>query len=181
MRRDYFEVVRKIRDRRIALMGCFVFGFDHDTLRSFDETVEFVLDSHMDLPRYAIAVPFPGTALYRRLKGEGRITTENWSLYDGQHVVFEPKNMTAAAAAGAHAPRVEANLQLRVDLEAAQRIAHAAVASRFRRTSAIASTPITWTRSTTATGSLEPRQRLELMSIGRTATRWRRRCARGRC
>jgi radical SAM superfamily enzyme YgiQ (UPF0313 family) len=96
MRRDYFEVVRKIRDRRIALMGCFVFGFDHDTLRSFDETVEFVLDSHMDLPRYAIAVPFPGTALYRRLKGEGRITTENWSLYDGQHVVFEPKNMTAA-------------------------------------------------------------------------------------
>jgi radical SAM superfamily enzyme YgiQ (UPF0313 family) len=96
MRRDYYEVVRKIRDRRIALMGCFVFGFDHDTLRSFDETVEFVLDSHMDLPRYAIAVPFPGTALYRRLRGEGRITTENWSLYDGQHVVFEPKNMTAA-------------------------------------------------------------------------------------
>jgi radical SAM superfamily enzyme YgiQ (UPF0313 family) len=50
----------------------------------------------MDLPRYAIAVPFPGTALYKRLKSEGRITTENWSLYDGQHVVFEPRNMTAA-------------------------------------------------------------------------------------
>jgi radical SAM superfamily enzyme YgiQ (UPF0313 family) len=96
MRRDYYEVVRKIRDRKIALMGCFVFGFDHDTIRSFDETVDFVLDVHMDLPRYAIAVPFPGTALYKRLKGEGRITTENWSLYDGQHVVFEPKNMTSA-------------------------------------------------------------------------------------
>jgi hypothetical protein len=51
--------------------------------------------SRMDLPRYAIAVPFPGTALYKRLKAEGRITTENWSLYDGQHVVFEPKQMTA--------------------------------------------------------------------------------------
>jgi radical SAM superfamily enzyme YgiQ (UPF0313 family) len=96
MRRSYYEVVRKIRDRRIALMGCFVFGFDHDTLHTFDETVDFVLDTRMDLPRYAIAVPFPGTALYRRLKSEGRVTTENWSLYDGQHVVFEPKNMTAA-------------------------------------------------------------------------------------
>lgn len=96
MRRDYHEVVRKIHDRRIALMGCFVFGFDHDTLRTFDETVDFVMASRMDLPRYAIAVPFPGTALYRRLKSEGRITTENWSLYDGQHVVFEPRNMTAA-------------------------------------------------------------------------------------
>ena len=58
--------------------------------------MDFVLASKMDLPRYAIAVPFPGTALYKRLKAEGRITTENWSLYDGQHVVFEPKHMTAA-------------------------------------------------------------------------------------
>ena len=97
MRRDYAEVIRKVRDRRIALMGCFVFGFDHDTLDTFDETVEFVMNTRMDLPRYAIAVPFPGTALYARLKREGRITTENWSLYDGQHVVFEPKNMTADA------------------------------------------------------------------------------------
>jgi radical SAM superfamily enzyme YgiQ (UPF0313 family) len=95
MRRSYAEVVRKIRERRIALMGCFVFGFDNDTLDSFGETVEFVMTSRMDLPRYAIAVPFPGTGLYKRLKGEGRITTEDWSLYDGQHVVFEPKHMTA--------------------------------------------------------------------------------------
>lgn len=96
MRRDYHEVVRKVRDRRIALMGCFVFGFDHDTLATFNETVDFVMESRMDLPRYAIAVPFPNTGLYKRLKAEGRITTENWELYDGQHVVFEPKNMTAA-------------------------------------------------------------------------------------
>jgi radical SAM superfamily enzyme YgiQ (UPF0313 family) len=96
MRRDYFEVVRKIRDRGIAIMGCFVFGFDHDTLHTFDETFDFIMDSHMDLPRYAIAVPFPGTALYKRLKNQDRITMENWALYDGQHVVFEPRNMTAA-------------------------------------------------------------------------------------
>jgi len=94
MRRSYYEVVRKIRERKIALMGCFVFGFDHDSISTFDETVDFVLESKMDLPRYAIAVPFPGTALYKRLKAEGRITTENWSLYDGQHVVFEPKLMS---------------------------------------------------------------------------------------
>lgn len=95
MRHDYHEVVRKIRARRIALMGCFVFGFDHDTPKTFDETVEFVMESHMDLPRYAIAVPFPGTGLFKRLKAQGRITTENWGLYDGQHVVFQPRNMTA--------------------------------------------------------------------------------------
>ena len=94
MRRSYHDVVRRIHERGIAIMGCFVFGFDHDTLHSFDETFEFVMESRMDLPRYAIAVPFPATGLFKRLKAEGRITTENWSLYDGQHVVFQPKNMT---------------------------------------------------------------------------------------
>jgi radical SAM superfamily enzyme YgiQ (UPF0313 family) len=96
MKRSYYEVVQKVRDRGIALMGCFVFGFDHDTLHTFDETVDFVMKSKMDLPRYAIAVPFPNTGLYKRLKREGRITTENWELYDGQHVVYEPRHMSAA-------------------------------------------------------------------------------------
>lgn len=95
MRRDYYEVVRAIRSRGIALMGCFVFGFDHDTLETFDRTVDFVLSAKMDLPRFAIAVPFPGTGFFKRLKAEGRITTENWTLYDGQRVVFQPRHMTA--------------------------------------------------------------------------------------
>jgi radical SAM superfamily enzyme YgiQ (UPF0313 family) len=95
MRCSYHDVVRRIHERGIAIMGCFVFGFDHDTRDAFDETVEFVMESRVDLPRYAIAVPFPATGLFKRLKAEDRITTENWSLYDGQHVVFQPKNMTA--------------------------------------------------------------------------------------
>ena len=94
MRKDYRLVVDRIHDRGIAIMGCFVFGFDSDTLETFDRTVDFVMESRMDLPRYAIAVPFPATALFRRLKAQSRILTEDWSLYDGQHVVFEPKNMS---------------------------------------------------------------------------------------
>lgn len=94
MRKDYRLVVDRLHDRGIAIMGCFVFGFDSDTRDTFDRTVDFVIESRMDLPRYAIAVPFPKTGLYRRLDAEGRLLTKDWSLYDGQHVVFEPKNMT---------------------------------------------------------------------------------------
>jgi radical SAM superfamily enzyme YgiQ (UPF0313 family) len=94
MRKDYRLVVDRIHDRGIAIMGCFVFGFDSDTLETFDRTVDFVMESRMDLPRYAIAVPFPATGLFRRLKAENRILTEDWSLYDGQHVVFEPSHMS---------------------------------------------------------------------------------------
>ena len=95
MRRDYHYVVRRLHERKIAIMGCFVFGFDHDDATIFEQTVDFVMDAKIDLPRYAIMVPFPGTPLFARLKAEGRITTENWSLYDGQHAVYQPRLMTA--------------------------------------------------------------------------------------
>jgi radical SAM superfamily enzyme YgiQ (UPF0313 family) len=82
-------------------MGCFVFGFDHDTPLTLEETVEFVSEVNIDLPRYAVLTPFPGTPLFQRLKQEGRILTEDWSLYDGQHVVFQPKKMSVQELLGA--------------------------------------------------------------------------------
>jgi radical SAM superfamily enzyme YgiQ (UPF0313 family) len=94
LRKDYHYVVRRLHERGIALMGCFVFGFDADTRDTFAETVEFVIDAKIDLPRYAILTPFPNTPLFHRLKAEGRLLTEDWGLYDGQHVVFQPRQMS---------------------------------------------------------------------------------------
>src|SRR5690606_28353900 len=73
MRMDYRTVIERVHARGIAIMGCFVFGFDADTAETFDRTVDFVMESRVDLPRYAIAVPFPSTGLFRRLKAENRI------------------------------------------------------------------------------------------------------------
>jgi len=93
---DYREVVKLLHDRRIALQGCFVFGLDSDTPDIFEETAHFAVDAGIDLPRFAIATPFPGTPLYTRLENEGRIVDRDWSNYDGQHVVFQPKSLTAS-------------------------------------------------------------------------------------
>jgi radical SAM superfamily enzyme YgiQ (UPF0313 family) len=95
-RQDYAEVVRCLHARGIAVQGCFAFGFDHDTPETIAATAEFAIEAGIDLPRYAILTPFPNTALYHRMKQEGRILTEDWSLYDGQHVVFQPRQMTPA-------------------------------------------------------------------------------------
>ncbi len=94
MRQDYHEVVRRLHDRGIALQGTFVFGFDNHTPDTFAETVDFVIEANIDLPRYAILTPFPGTPLFDRLKQEGRILTEDWTLYDAQHVVYQPRRMS---------------------------------------------------------------------------------------
>lgn len=91
---SYADFVALLHRHGIALMGTFVFGMDGDTPEIFDETARFVIESGIDLPRFAIATPFPNTPLYRRLDGEGRLLHKNWELYDGQHVVFQPKHMS---------------------------------------------------------------------------------------
>jgi radical SAM superfamily enzyme YgiQ (UPF0313 family) len=91
---EYRQLVDMLHHHGITLMACFTFGMDYDTPDVFHKTAQFAVDAHIDLPRFAIVTPFPGTALYQRLDGEGRILTRSWELYDGQHVVFQPKRMT---------------------------------------------------------------------------------------
>lgn len=91
----YAEWMEKFHAAGIAINGTFIFGIDDHTTSVFEETAQFVIDAGIDLPRFAILTPFPGTALFERLDREGRITSRNWELYDGQHVVFEPAKMSA--------------------------------------------------------------------------------------
>ncbi|MFN8392040.1 MAG: radical SAM protein [Bdellovibrionota bacterium] len=93
---EYGAFVRALHDRNIMIMGTFVFGNDNDGLDSFDAARDFILDHRIDLPRFSIMTPFPGTTLFKRLDHEERILTRDWSMYDGQHVVFQPKQLTAA-------------------------------------------------------------------------------------
>jgi radical SAM superfamily enzyme YgiQ (UPF0313 family) len=90
----YRSLISDLHALGISIQGCFVFGHDHDTTDVFDETVQFAVDTGIDLPRFAILTPFPGTPLHQRLDHEGRILTKNWELYDGQHVVYRPAGMT---------------------------------------------------------------------------------------
>jgi radical SAM superfamily enzyme YgiQ (UPF0313 family) len=87
--------IKMLHDHGIAVNGCFVFGVDGDTEGVFDETLEFVFKASIDLPRFAIATPFPKTPLYRMLDKAGRIINKNWEWYDGQHVVYRPQGMSA--------------------------------------------------------------------------------------
>lgn len=90
----FMRVIELLHRHDIAVYGCFVFGMDHDTPDVFLETARFAVEARIDLPRFAIVTPFPGTALHHRLAREDRILTRNWELYDGQHVVFQPAHMT---------------------------------------------------------------------------------------
>lgn len=91
---NYAALIRRLHDRGIGIQGCFVFGFDSDDETVFERTAEFVDRVQIDLPRYAVLTPFPGTGYFRRLEAQGRLLHKNWSLYDVEHVVFQPKRMS---------------------------------------------------------------------------------------
>ena len=99
---EYRELVALLHHYGITLMACFTFGMDADTPDVFMQTARFAVAANIDLPRFAIVTPFPATALYNRLEGEGRILTKNWELYDAQHVVFQPALMTPAQLYAGH-------------------------------------------------------------------------------
>jgi radical SAM superfamily enzyme YgiQ (UPF0313 family) len=91
---DYVRAVSLLHDHGVRVLGCFVFGLDGDGPDVFERTVELVQRARIDLVRYAIATPFPGTRLHEALRAEGRIVETDWDLYDGEHVVFRPRGMT---------------------------------------------------------------------------------------
>lgn len=92
----YLELIRKLHDHGVVVNGCFIFGSDQDDTDTFARTVDFAFQAGIDLPRFAIITPFPGTPLFTKLCREGRLLHTDWSHYDTQHAVFEPKNMSPA-------------------------------------------------------------------------------------
>jgi radical SAM superfamily enzyme YgiQ (UPF0313 family) len=94
----YAEVVRAFHDHGIMVYGTFVFGYDHDTVDSFDTALEFAIGSKLCLANFNPLCPTPATPLYDRLKDEGRLINDPWWLHPdyryGQSML-RPLRMTA--------------------------------------------------------------------------------------
>ncbi len=94
LNRDYNEAIGRIHQYGVMVNGSFVYGMDNDDETVFDRTVEWAVNQGIETATFHILTPYPGTALYNRMKEEKRITTDNWDLYDTRHVVYEPVGMS---------------------------------------------------------------------------------------
>ena len=93
-RDNYEKAIHEIHKRGIMINASFVFGLDGDTKDTFKATLDWIVKNRIETVTSHILTPYPGTALYNRLRGEERIITDDLSLYNTAHVVFKPKNMT---------------------------------------------------------------------------------------
>jgi anaerobic magnesium-protoporphyrin IX monomethyl ester cyclase len=91
---DIVRAVATLRRYDIKTHGMFVLGGDGDTVQTLRDTVTFALKHHIDSLMLNILTPGPGTQQYTEMEAQGRMLDTRWHLYDGQHVVFSPQQMT---------------------------------------------------------------------------------------
>jgi len=92
--RKFENQIKMFHDHGIMVNPGIVFGFDNDDESVFETAVEFLTRNKVELAYFNVLTPLPGTALFERYKQEGRIFDQDWSKYDGKHVVYKPKRMT---------------------------------------------------------------------------------------
>ena len=89
------RVIKTVHDHGIGVVGLFVFGFDNDTLETFEAGYDFIRTADLDGVSTTVLTPFPGTAQRESLLAEGRILPHvTWEHYDTNHVTFQPAQMT---------------------------------------------------------------------------------------
>lgn len=86
--------IKTIHKYGIRIHGMFVIGADEDSEKTAQSTVDFALKNKIDTIQLMILVPLPGTPYFNDLVKDNRIISNDWSLYDAHHVVFQPKQMS---------------------------------------------------------------------------------------
>jgi radical SAM superfamily enzyme YgiQ (UPF0313 family) len=77
---DYEKNLKVFREEGIAIMLSMMFGFDDDRLEVFKESYDFLVKNRVPFASWWPVTPFPGTALYARLKEARRLKDDRWWL-----------------------------------------------------------------------------------------------------
>jgi radical SAM superfamily enzyme YgiQ (UPF0313 family) len=94
---EYRHVVAELHARGIGVYGTFVFGYDHDTQDSIRRSLDFALESRLEIANFNPLTPTPGSGLYARLQAENRLISPRWWLdpdYRYGAPIFAPRLMT---------------------------------------------------------------------------------------
>jgi radical SAM superfamily enzyme YgiQ (UPF0313 family) len=92
--REHEKNFRILSKAGITISTEMIIGTDFDTEESIRETFRFVHRNKIPIPRFYILTPIPGTDLFRNLKEQGRLLTEDLKEFDGAKCVHIPDKIT---------------------------------------------------------------------------------------
>lgn len=95
----YQQETNILRDHGMQTWAAFTLGYDHDTVETIAQTMEFALKNRFAFAAFNILMPYPSTPLYQQLQQERRLLYQaKWWLdptYRFNQAAFIPNLMTA--------------------------------------------------------------------------------------
>jgi hypothetical protein len=90
------RAIERFHAHRIKIHGMFVIGSDEDDVETLDATAAFARSRQLESVQFMILTPCPGSPDWdhQYAKGSKDILTTDWSLYDGHHVVHQPRKLS---------------------------------------------------------------------------------------
>ena len=90
------RAIERFHAHNIKIHGMFVIGSDEDDLETLDATAAFAKSRQLESVQFMILTPCPGSPDWdhQYAKGSKDILTTDWSLYDGHHVVHQPRKLS---------------------------------------------------------------------------------------
>ena len=90
---DYvMKVTKWTKDAGIEIRGSFMIALPGETPELAEQTIKDAIKLDPHYAQFSITTPYPGTALYDEIKDGkwGKLTTNDFSEYQGWNVVFLP-------------------------------------------------------------------------------------------
>lgn len=89
------DAAQRIQEAGVAAIGCFVVGADGEDYESLQLLAEFLQDAPLADVQLTLQTPFPGTALYRRLRAENRLLPDRgWESYTLFDLTYAPDRLS---------------------------------------------------------------------------------------
>jgi radical SAM superfamily enzyme YgiQ (UPF0313 family) len=88
--------IDRFHEHNIRIHGMFVVGSDEDDVETIYATSDFAKKQKIDSVQFMILTPIPGSPDWDTLydKGNRYVFNTDWQLYDGHHVVHQPRRMS---------------------------------------------------------------------------------------
>ena len=93
------KAVRMARDAGLDANGYFQVGLYHDTEQTIEETINYARRLPLDILKFMITIPYPGTPIFKDYFDQGMIRSFNWDDYhmDTQHLLYTHRHLSHQA------------------------------------------------------------------------------------
>jgi anaerobic magnesium-protoporphyrin IX monomethyl ester cyclase len=82
--KEVYEIIGRVRDAGINVIGNYIFGLPEDDLETMQATLDLAIDLNCEFANFYSAMAYPGSPLYSLAVRQGVPLPENWTGYS-QH------------------------------------------------------------------------------------------------